>query len=154
MPWRVRSSLDRPLRRLPVLAAWGALVVATIAIACGTSAVGVDACRQIEDARCMRAPGCDIDISDPLHRTGTDVSSCIRYYDTACLHGVDLSSEPSSAEVSACVAAVNDGDCSVVSAPETDPACSWLIVVPTDAGADADADDDAADGDTDASDGS
>jgi hypothetical protein len=141
MPWRVRSFLGQPFRRLPVIAAWGALILAMVAVACGTNAVGVDACNSIEDARCMRAPGCDIDISDPVHRTGTDVSSCIRYYNTACLHGVDLSTAPSAVEVSACVAAVNNGACSVVSAPETDPACSWLVVVVADAGADADADD-------------
>ena len=49
--------------------------------------------------------------------------------------------------MNACVAAVTDGACSVVSAPESDPACSWLVVVVTDAGADTDADDDASDAD-------
>ena len=148
MPWRVRTSLGR----LPMIAALsaGAMILAAIAGACGTSAVGVDACKSIEDARCMRAQGCNIDISDPLHRTGTDVSSCIRYYDTACLHGVDLSGAPSQTEVNACVAAVNSGACSVVSAPETDPSCAWLVAVVVDAGTDAaDADDGA---DTDAGD--
>ena len=135
MPWRVPPSL----RRLPVFAAGGALIFAGIAIACGSDAVGVDACKQIEDARCMRAPACDIDISDPLHRTGTDVSSCIRYYDTACQHGVDLTTAPSTTEVNACVAAVTNGACSVVTTPESDPGCSWLIVVVADAGVDADA---------------
>ena len=144
MPWPRVSSL---LRRLPLIAAWGAMILTGVVIACGNSAVGVDACKSIEDARCHRAPDCDIDISDPLHRTGTDVSSCIRYYDTACLHGVDLTTAPSQTEVNACVAAVDNGACSVVSAPETDPACSWLIPpAAADAGPDADADDDAGDG--------
>lgn len=142
------------LRRLPLFAAWGAMILTGVVIACGNSAVGVDACKSIEDARCQRAPDCDIDVSDPAHRTGTDISSCIRYYDTACLHGVDTTTAPSQTEVNACVAAVNNGACSVVSAPETDPACSWLIVVVPDAGADAadDASDGDAGGDADAAD--
>jgi hypothetical protein len=99
---------------------------------CGTDAVDVDGCKQIEEARCRQAPACGIPIEPPWFTSGTDVDSCVRYYDVACLHGLDVGA-PGTSALSACVAAIQadtkakDG-CAVVKQPQTDTAaCGWLI---------------------------
>ena len=95
------------------------------ATGCGTSATGIDACRQIEGARCRRAPACGILLQPPYHTVGSDVDACIRFYDLACLHGLTVN-DPGSAAVQACTLAINDNGCAVVQRPESDPACAWL----------------------------
>jgi hypothetical protein len=111
-----------------------ALVLAgsRVVAGCGTDAVDIDGCKQIEEARCRQAPACGIPIDRPWFTSGTDVDSCIRFYDIACLHGLDVS-DPGPSAVSACVAAIQadtkskDG-CAVVRQPQTDlAACGWLI---------------------------
>ena len=100
-----------------------------LVIACGTDAVGVEACRQIETARCLQAENCGIDLSMPVHRgaPGTDIDACIRFYHDQCLHGLATTVEPGSQQVTACVNAITYGSCQVVKQPESDPACVWLI---------------------------
>jgi hypothetical protein len=114
--------------------------------ACGTDAVGVDTCRQIESARCKRAPDCpDIHLDAKPH-AGDGVDACIRFYDDACQHGLASGTDPGAIKLNACVAAINAGSCTVVEAPESDPACAWLIPPATpDAAADT-SDADASDG--------
>ena len=123
--------------RLPVLLAL-ALGLAPIVGACGSSAVGVGACKSIEEARCNQVPNCpNVQVSPPLwYTTGSAVDACIRYYDTACLHGLSVGTNPSSSEVSLCVDAINGNGCNVVASPQVDPACAWLVppVVEDDAG--------------------
>jgi hypothetical protein len=105
------------------------VTIATIAFAtcaCGTDAVGVQACRQIQEARCRQAPQCSIALQPPYHSNGTDVDACIRFYEDACLHGLASGNDPGPVAVNACVAAINDGGCSVVTTPESATACSWL----------------------------
>jgi hypothetical protein len=131
--------------RVPALLAI-ALGLAATAAACGTSAQGVDACKSIEEARCRQAPSCNVQISPPLYYTsGSDADACIRYYDTACLHGLVIGSDPGTTRVNACVAAINSGNCDYVVSPEHAPDCAWLQ--PPDAGDDAGDDTSAADGD-------
>jgi hypothetical protein len=136
-----------------------AILLAGLAVAngCGTSAVDVAGCRQIEETRCRQAPACGIPIEPPYFTSGTDVESCIRYYDTACLHGF-AAGDPGAAAVNACVAAIQNDSlkkdgCGIVRSPQTDQAaCGWLVPpssVTQDAAADAtpdasDAADDAA----------
>jgi hypothetical protein len=128
-------------RGRPAALAFGlAVACAPLAAACGTDAVGVDACKQIEQARCRQAPACQISLEPPYHQAGDDVDACIRYYDVACLHGLAAGKDPGSAAVSACVQAIQNNGCSVVSAPESDPSCAFLIPqappsLPADAGA-------------------
>jgi hypothetical protein len=144
-PALVQIPSDRAARSAPLCFA---AALAAVAAACGTGAGGVDACKAIEEARCRQAPHCsNVQISPPLYYTsGTDVDACIRYYDTACGHGL-ANGDPGSAKVNACVAAIAANGCSVVAAPESDPACSWLA--PPDAGEEAgeDASDATPDGD-------
>jgi hypothetical protein len=112
-----------------------ALVVmagAALANGCGTGAIDVAGCRSIEEARCEQAPACGIPIEPPYFTSGTDVDACIRFYDTACLHGL-AAGDPGAAAINACVASIKsdtmkkDG-CAVVKQPQTDQAaCGWLV---------------------------
>jgi hypothetical protein len=122
--------------RLPALLAL-VLGLAPVAGACGSSAMGVDACKSIEEARCRQVPACpNVEVSPPIwYTTGSAVDACIRYYDTACLHGLSIGSNPASSDVTQCVAAIN-GSCAAVAEPQSVPACAWLVppVVEDDAG--------------------
>lgn len=62
---------------------------------CGTDATGVDACRQIEFARCEGAQPCAFDV---------DVDACRRFARDNCLHG--LVEQPGEAAVRACTGAI------------------------------------------------
>lgn len=111
-------------RALVALAA-PALLLAAVA-RCGTDAVGVDACRDIETARCEAAAACGY--------SETDVERCREFYQDQCLHGVENAAHtPTEQEVRDCVAAVKAvqgcagrGAASMVECPEvpiiaTDP---------------------------------
>jgi hypothetical protein len=115
----------------PALALSAALVAA--AGACGTNAGGVDACKAVEEARCRQVPDCPaVQVSPPIYyTTGSAVDACIRFYDTACGHGLS-SGDPGQTAVNACVTAIAANGCGVVAAPESDPACAWLA--PPDSG--------------------
>jgi len=69
------------------------------ASSCGTNAVGVDDCRDIEQARCRAQASCLDADGVPLI---TDVPACERYYRDHCLHGFAVK-PPASASVSDCV---------------------------------------------------
>ena len=125
-------------RLVPIVIAI-ALGAAAVVAACGTEAQGVEACRQVEEARCRHAPGCaGIDLGVPVHADSPkgDVDACIRFYHDACLHGLVVQ-DPGGPAVQACIASINGGDCKIVAHPETAPACNWLIppnTPPADAG--------------------
>jgi len=92
----------------------------------------VDACKQVEAARCQAADACGVSLEPPYSTSGTDVDACIRYYDIACLHGLASGSDPGAAAVNACVAAIGDHPCAkggpnLVLSPESDPKCAWLV---------------------------
>jgi hypothetical protein len=89
---------SRPLAHLLVAVGLSAALGA-LAASCGTDAVGVDACRQIESARCDDAPTCKADF---------DVAHCQAFYRDQCMHGIENAGHPpSDAEVSDCVAAIH-----------------------------------------------
>lgn len=95
--------------------------------ACGTGASSPDSCRAIEEALCRKASACNIPLEPPYSTNGGDVAACIRAYDVACLHGLDVGN-PGSKAVDQCVAAIDaTNDCAVVAMPQTDPACAWLV---------------------------
>ncbi|WP_437987128.1 hypothetical protein [Sorangium sp. So ce117] len=80
---------------------------------CGNDAVGVDACRRIEQARCEAAAVCPewIGSGDAEER----VNTCVEFYWDQCLHGFENGAgggqtvaEPTTVEVDACVAAVGE----------------------------------------------
>jgi hypothetical protein len=114
------------------------LAFACAVFACGTDPVGVDACRRIETVRCESAPSCarppdggvGLDLSRPVHRGESDtsaVAACIRYYEDACLHGLEVSEDPGNVKTQACVDAIVNGSCDVVLTPEIHPDCAWLV---------------------------
>jgi hypothetical protein len=66
---------------------------ALVTAGCSTAAVGIDDCREIEEARCKAGKPCGLI---------DDVDACERYYRDHCLHGVS-EKDPSGSQVSACV---------------------------------------------------
>jgi hypothetical protein len=84
---------------------------------CGTKAVGVEECRDIERERCRAGASCGI---------VEDVAACERYYRDHCLHGF-ATKPPSSAVVDACVqvivaagrCAAEGADTALAECPET-----------------------------------
>jgi hypothetical protein len=118
--------------------ALAAVLAASTIAGCGTDAVGVDACRSIEQARCQKAPSCPA-----LGITGNQgVEECAQFARDRCLHGTAVA-DPGAAAVDACVKAIAaDATCAIVAAPETAPACAFLLGSATaqDASVDATAD--------------
>jgi len=83
---------------------------------CGTKAVGVDACRAVEQARCEAVASC------PSPYGVEDVEACQRFYRDHCLHGLDVDDEPSDTAVKRCVAAVEAAGRCAAEDPEATPA--------------------------------
>ncbi|SRR5258706_8822002 len=70
---------------------------------CGTDAVGVDECRDIEYARCEAAQYCGL---------VDDVAACKRFYRDQCLHGMTSGDRPGGPKVKDCVATIKHaGQC-------------------------------------------
>ncbi|MGH7434159.1 MAG: hypothetical protein ACRENE_00625 [Polyangiaceae bacterium] len=112
-----------------LLAATGVLaLVLPVAVGCGTDATGVEQCKQIEAARCRHAASScpDIKLVPPYSTSGDSTDACVRFYDTACLHGLDVG-VPASGDVDQCVSAIEHGSCAVVQTPESSPMCAWLV---------------------------
>jgi len=83
------------------------------AAGCGTSAQGVDDCRDIETARCAAAKNCGMLVSD--------VASCQRFYRDQCLHGLAVAS-PGAVKVKACVTTIRAaGECAALSSDGETP---------------------------------
>jgi hypothetical protein len=85
-----RLGLERR-KFVAVLSAWLGL------LACDTSAVGVESCRQIEDARCSAASHC------PGTFNITSPAACRRFYRDHCLHGLAIAQDPGAGVVNPCV---------------------------------------------------
>lgn len=85
-------------RSSPLAGALGLSVLiafAAILPRCGTDAVGVSACRQIELTRCRAAATCGF--------TEDEVTRCEAVYRDQCLHGIENTTRPpSSSEAEAC----------------------------------------------------
>jgi hypothetical protein len=76
---------------------------------CGTGAVGVSECRNIEQARCVAAKPCGLI---------DDVDACERFYRDHCLHGLAVK-PPVDAVVQTCISVIEAaGKCAEVD-PET-----------------------------------
>src|SRR5258707_6946284 len=70
--------------------------------ACGTEAMGTDACRRIEQARCRKAPACPA----LTVQAGTGVDECTQFARDRCLHGLAVT-DPGLAAVEQCVSAID-----------------------------------------------
>jgi len=74
---------------------------------CSTGAVGIDACRAIESARCDAAPDCQGDENSFGIETEEQVSNCKVFYNDHCLVGLEnTEAEPAQDDVDKCVNAV------------------------------------------------
>jgi hypothetical protein len=89
------------------LAALLALAAPVLIFGCGTDAVGIEACRAIERARCEVAPVCE-GSDTPLGVTEERVENCILYYRDACRLGIENveATDIDQGQIDACVAAV------------------------------------------------
>ncbi len=87
--------------------------VAWLAPGCGTDAVGIDACRQIESARCDVAPRCVGFADAPPIETEQQVQNCREFYRDHCLLGLEnIDAEAGQGEIDSCVKAIRDtADC-------------------------------------------
>lgn len=152
------------MRLLAALLLAAGLGVASTA-GCGTDAVGVDDCRQIEQTRCDYAVACGLT---------DDAEACRRFYRDQCLHGL-AGGQPSRLELGVCLRTIRAAGacakedreqtldvcasdtksgpvpvCDVISAPERLVECDFLASVPVEpfeAGADADGRGDGSGGD-------
>ena len=155
--------MERLFARLLLAAMAAALPVGLALTSCGSGAVGVSACQQIELARCQLAPSCD-----PTF----DVTRCELFYRDECQNGIqnadaggDLNAQAAlcvtalqgqlacldAGNSAACLSAVpsgtfcNEADaaataCTVIlDCPEVLAACAYLATPVVDAGSDADA---------------
>ena len=104
------------------------------ALSCGTDAMGTDACRKIEQARCRKAPACPL-----LGLSADGVEECVQFARDRCLHGLPVA-DPGPPVVDACVAVIEQStDCAIVASPESAPACAFLKPLPSGEDASSDA---------------
>ncbi len=111
--------LSRVLSRAVAAAVCALLPAGIAATSCGTDAVGVTACREIEYARCAAAPLCT---------QGFNTAECERFYYNFCLVGVqdlEAGADPNTLW-GPCVTAIGAvADC--VNAPASSVTCHQLI---------------------------
>jgi hypothetical protein len=103
----------------------GALLIVLAPASCGTDAVGIDACRTIETARCEAATACGF--------TEAKVQSCTLFYRDQCLHGVENADagEPATTSVDACVAAIDATAACAKAGAKTLDACAGAKLLDT-----------------------
>ncbi len=77
----------------------GLWLVAAIA-GCGTAAVGVEDCRELENARCEAAVAC------PDLFQIRDLAACKRFYRDQCLHGLATNAPPGAPTLHRCVQSI------------------------------------------------
>jgi hypothetical protein len=95
-----------PVRRLGI-----GVCFVWLAGSCGTDAVGIAECREIEQARCAAAASCGF----------PDVDECERFYRDHCLHGVALE-ELNQVDVDSCVEEIERAGRCATEAPGSTPA--------------------------------
>jgi hypothetical protein len=87
----------RPHPRHLLAAALG-LLLGGVASGCSTDAVGIEACREIETARCEATQACGA--------TEAEATYCIAIYRDQCLHGIQNDAGPATSDTTKCVEAV------------------------------------------------
>ncbi len=99
VPGGVVPAISMKVLRSMTTAAWafGYAFMVVHSTGCGTDAVGVDECRDIESARCEAGAFCGL---------VDDVGQCKRFYRDQCLHGLANGDRPGSPQVKACIATI------------------------------------------------
>jgi hypothetical protein len=86
---------------------------------CGSDAVGVDACRDIERARCESGKACGF---------VSDVEACKRFYRDHCLHGLKSGKEPGDIALGECIGAIKlAGNCAAQGAEYLADCSLWNL---------------------------
>jgi hypothetical protein len=99
--FKTRGRRQTVIRTAPVRRVAFGVCFVWLAGSCGTDAVGVSECREVEEARCDAAVSCGYG----------DVQECRRFYRDHCLHGVALE-QVDNVQVDQCVAQLqNAGQC-------------------------------------------
>jgi hypothetical protein len=91
-----------------------------VTASCGTNAVGVDDCRDIEQARCRASASCLDADGVPLIQ---DVPACERYYRDHCLHGFAVK-PPAGADVAGCIQIIEQAGRCAQEDPESELGCT------------------------------
>ena len=105
-------SKAKTLPRMLAFGAFTASIVMATTVACNGSAVGVEACQIIEEARCDAAPqvykACHTQISVPKILTTTEVNNCKILYRDQCRVGIENNTitDPGKPQANDCVAQV------------------------------------------------
>jgi hypothetical protein len=108
-----------PVRRLAL-----GLALVWLAGSCGTDAVGVSECREVERARCAAAVNCGY----------PDVDECQRFYRDHCLHGVPLDSV-NTIDIQNCVLQIESaGRCAAEQPGSAPSACEVPILTQSEVG--------------------
>lgn len=90
-----------------------------VAAACSTDAVGIQECRDIEEARCTAARSCDLGVD-----SDDDQAVCERFARDNCLHGLRSREIPKSSDLEACIGAIRKaGTCAATDAAKPASAC-------------------------------
>jgi hypothetical protein len=81
----------------------GACFAAATLTSCGTDAIGIESCRDIETARCNAAALCGLNTQE--------VTDCKNFYHDQCLHGIENTlvndgGDPPQSETNTCVDAI------------------------------------------------
>jgi hypothetical protein len=97
-----------------------------VTASCGTNAVGVDDCRDIEQARCDASTHCLNEDGKPVV---TDDAACRRYYRDHCLHGLPAN-PPSGASVSVCVQVIKSAGACAKDDPDSELGCTETATKP------------------------
>jgi hypothetical protein len=90
-----------------------------LAASCGTDAVGISECREVERARCAAAVSCGY----------PDVEECQRFYRDHCLHGVALDSVDT-VDVANCVQQIESAGSCAAAQPDSPPS-GCQVPIPT-----------------------
>jgi hypothetical protein len=118
---------------LPVLAGAG-LPFALAPAGCGTDAVGIEACRQIQTARCNALQQCVFDVETKERYSADQAKACTDFYRDQCLVGIENDTkEPTDATIKGCVAAVNAVSECAKQGVATLSDCGVALVEPADA---------------------
>ena len=91
-----------------------------VTASCGTNAVGVDDCRDIEQARCRASAACLDADGVPLIQ---DIPACERYYRDHCLHGFAVK-PPAGADVAGCIQLIEQAGRCAQQDPTSELACT------------------------------
>lgn len=115
---KTRSGRQTVLGTAPVRRLAFGLCLVWLAGSCGTDAVGVSECREVEQARCAAAVNCGF----------PDVDACQRFYRDHCLHGVAIE-DVNQVDVDSCVDTIeNAGRCAAAQPDATPATCEVPIV--------------------------